>query len=244
VVVEPRPAAGTGRLTDTFEFTSKKAKEYREFAEAMDKLHGIREGPAKLSVVTGKAQNKGGHFAAGKRPAKPRRVRESPEARRRKLDEWRNAPLRAEIRVNDRGSGDDVVSFLHEYGHRVDYRGTSGFGSASRGFSSAGLYESDEVRDAFDGFFDAVRNSEAMTKLRTTYATSNRAYYNYATSNIEVWARAYSQWAANTLGGRARVSLEAMLTRSGVTGFQWLDVDFEAIAPHVENILRARRLME
>lgn len=246
----PSRAPGTKKLGDTFTYEGKRAEKYREFIEQIDDLHGFEHGPEALRVVTGRAQNKGGHYAAS-RYTKPRRIRgESYQDYYERVLAARTN-LTAEIRVNDRGTGDDIVSFLHEVGHRTDDISLQAFVSDGRWpvrvdqLSDAERKVAQTALHAMQDFLDTARGSDAFRLLGEKYRARNFTYYRYATSNRELWARAYSQWAANTLGGEARRSLEAFLPRTTTTGYQWTDEEFErlGLGRLVENVLRARGLM-
>lgn len=50
-------------------------------------------------------------------------------------------------------------------------------------------------------------------------------------------ARAYSQWAAEQLGG---AELDALNAWRATPGLQWTDEEFAVIRPLVEDVLRAR----
>jgi hypothetical protein len=139
----------------------------------------------------------------------------------------------------DSGEGDGLTSFLHEYGHQVDYLGESPYGvmggdhSTYASIRSAGL-------DSMKSFRKAVAKSTTMQDAHALYG-NNLTYLDYYRSNTETWARAYSQWASNKLGGNELRSLHALQAAS--PGYMWTDEEFGPIGVAVEAVLRERGLM-
>lgn len=235
---EGRPAPSPDELpSSAFEFANQKVRDkFGPIAAQLDDLHRIEPGvlpPAR--VVTGKATAKGGHFTPGKRSPKPaRRAGMDRDTYLRKMQAWRDETPMPEIRVNDRGDGTEILSFLHEFGHRADYhshRFTVSFHSG-RGGSAA-----------VDAFMEAARRSTPIVDAYKNWG--DFGFVQYYRSPHEIWARAYSQWAANMLGGEARLALEA--SRAASKGknalYQWTDDEFAELAPLVEGVLRERGLM-
>lgn len=209
---------GTAAPSKMLDFDTPAARRFQPLAEQVDQLHGLKPGGRQTVVVTGKASNKGGHFSTGR---KSRKLRASDN--------------RMEIRVNDRGDGTEALSFLHEVGHRTDYDSTL---SAYAPWTTANRSADPAVARAVLEFHEATRATNTIARVPSGWPLSYRQYFR---SPEEIWARAYSQWAANRIGGDARRALEAAQLRN--PGFQWPDDEFATIAPLVENILRARGLM-
>lgn len=234
-----RPAAGTVSPQTFLEYDSPAAR--KAFAPTFDelaKLHGVRPDrmPPTNVVKGGKSDRKGGHFTPGaKKLSKPRLARgvrrASPEWEQymERVREYRDAPLTPEIRVNDRGDGSTLNSLLHEFGHRMDWTPNSS-GPTFRGqFWTEGT---DVVAQAFR---DAARGTKAISEARQHFGYQT-SFLQYFLSPREVWARAYSQWAATNLGGPWKAALDAM--NSKYPHYQWSDEDFAALAPAVEAVLR------
>jgi len=225
--------------------TAKAERVFAPIITGLDQLHGLADdGFAETVVIAGgKAQNKGGHFSPVPARSKPRRLKGE------SVSDWsarRMAAMNAprpdpEIRVNDRGDGTGIMSFVHEYGHRTDWVVDADTPAGGR-FVSATLHkETPEVRAAFEQFLTAANDDHFKQTLRSF--AGQPGYRAYLSDVREVWARAYSQWATRQLGGDAAKSLDAMLDTH--LYFQWPDDVFtDTIGPAVENVLRARGLMQ
>lgn len=258
VVEEPEfgPAPGTVAPADIINWpTSRKAKaaELRKMLEDLGAIHGVVDnGMDQTDLVLGsnKGGGKGGHFSPS-RPAGPRPRRKRGESyfeHRERMIAWANAPRRPEIRINSRDSvvGEEEFFLLHELGHRMDCSAeqyvatstpTSEFAqpiSRTVRFMSDSGYRnlSPEAAEAFNDFLEAARETPNIKDAGRNFRP---AFVRYHRDVKEVWARAYSQWAANQLGGTPREALTALQAASKC---QWPDDEFEALMPHVENVLR------
>lgn len=240
-----RPTAASRPGQSTMNYTDKKSEAFAPWIDQLDELHGVADdGYAPDGVAVrfgGKTTSKGGHFAPlGENVRRPPRKRG--ETRDEWLDRYRakaEAAKGPKILVNDRGDGTGLLSFLHEYGHRVDYDADRG----GMNFHSATARPGTELGDAFGSFLSAATDSDHFRESASRATRSGLGYASYFRSPEEVWARAYSQWAAQKLGGDASAALDAMLDRNPY--YQWPRDHFEAeIAPQLEAVLRARGLTE
>lgn len=222
---------------------------FGETVKQLDGLHRIEPGILDQTriIVGGKTATKGGHFSPAARPPKPRRKRGGDRDEYvARMREWRDAAPIPEIRINDSDYGEQLVTFLHEFGHRIDYRSTSGstvkfYTSTDRVAQSVADRYSSKAVSAFQS---AARESTPLVRASSNFS-GQPGFVQYFQSPHEVWARAYSQWAANKLGGAHRAALEATQkqARNGVPLYQWTDEEFKKIAPLVEGVLRERGLM-
>lgn len=243
-----RPPTAT-KPSDMLDFASKKAaKLFEDLAKQLDDLHGIADDALGVTdvVAGGKTKRLGGSFNPAPRKPKPRRpnrktaTAEDRAAYNTAHREWLNDPerLRPRIKVNQHAGGEDadVLSFLHEFGHRVD--AVQDVPEGSMRFVSASGQNSDDVAKAVTEFRDAAMNNAYFEDaVRSFRSAGERQYFR---SPEEVWARAYSQWSAERLGlGEA---IDATLAID--SHYQWPRELFrEVVAPKVEAILRARGLM-
>lgn len=250
-VVVPGPVAGTRLPTDALAYATPAARErFAPLTEALNGLHGLPDdGAPEVKVKLGATTtNKGGHFAPyGVKPTLRRKKGEDYATfRARKTEAIRKARV-PEIRVNPNWNAENdhsSLSFLHEFGHRTDFTYSTG---RDYYHSTAGAaLTNDAERQAMGEFLTLVRNSDYFIDARQQTLRGGVAYYNYWTDPAEVWARAYSQWAAGRLGEsfpELAVQLDRM--RTGRTGYyQWPDEDFVPVAAAVENVLRSRGLMQ
>lgn len=215
-------------------------KAFEPTMRKLDELHRIEPGqlPETQIIKGGKSDYKGGHFSPGNRPPKPKRNRaESFDTHMAKLREWSTSDLVPEIRINDRGDGQQLLTLLHEFGHRLDYVG--GPVEQLTFVTKNTRYYSQRTSDAVRRFFEATRATPTISDAYTRFRKLD--YVRYFESPHEQWARAYSQWAANRLGGEYRAALESALNEPVL--YQWTDEEFELIAPLVEDILRERGLL-
>jgi len=130
----------------------------------------------------------------------------------------------------------DALTFLHEFGHRVDRAERNG---AIRRVSESTIEDSVEVQGAFLDLLEAAR-TESFEVVVEHFRGVDPDYATYLSSPKEVWARAYAQWAAPRVGAERALSG----TLASRPGYQWPTAEFEQlIAPQVEAVLRARGLM-
>lgn len=234
-----RPADGTVSPSTWVDYDSPAArKAFGPTFDELAKLHGVRPDrmPRTNIVKGGKSTRKGGHFTPGaKRMAKPRRPTRarygSPEweAYMDKVRAYNADPLTPEILILDRGDGTGLNSLLHEFGHRMD------FTPNSQGPTYHGQFWTEGTSTAAAQFRLAVAPTKAIQGAREAFRYDT-SFLRYFLSTREVWARAYSQWAANQLGGPWREALVAMQTRN--PHYQWSDDDFVEVGKAVEAVLR------
>lgn len=233
---KPTPAPGTQAPASWLEWASPKA--LRDLGPTMDRLaelHGVPTNtlpPTKVRLG-GKSQFKGGHFRYGQpKISKPRRVRGQ------SLDDYlvrlraynaeklaRRSEFETEILILDRGDTTGLLSFLHEFGHRLDFERGLGFKTRNATASATAIVD----------FLNAARLSPTIANATRNYA--DQAFVRYFRDPIEVWARAYSQWAALKLGGPELAALRA--AQAAHANYQWSDSEFDTLSPLVEGVLRS-----
>lgn len=239
-----RKPAADEMPSNAVEYTSPKAKKlFGPTIDKLDKIHRVEPGqlPPTQVVAGGKADRKGGHFTPAHRPPQPRRDRTRPlEEHMARLRAWRDAPQLPEIRVNDRGDGGSLISLLHEFGHRLDYIAGPDINRIPRDSARWFYSKVSEQSPAMKALLEALNSSPTISEARQRFHWDT-AYIGYFKSNHEMWARAYSQWAANTLGGPERAALEAIQASNPYQ--QWPDDEFESIMQLITAVLRERGLM-
>jgi hypothetical protein len=231
-----------------------RAEAMADTVAALDRIHGMTNVLPRINLVLGgKSTAKGGHFTPGTRGPKPKRVRgESFQDRSDKVKEYNSRPLQAEIRINDFDIDKQMFDLTHELGHAVDWDGTT-FASR-RAWSSAEarslqskykaewLDHLDEIQDTETRLFlqlgKEVREAESV---RGYISNAPVAYRQYFTSVEEVWARSYSQWAAEVTGESRLVSA---VNIAKAKGYQFADDEFARIKPIIEGILKERGLLQ
>lgn len=228
--------------------TKKAQTRYEPYARALDALHSFPDdlGPSVTVKVGSPTDRKGGHFAPnGKRPTVRRKPGEDYATfRLRRIGVVAESVGKAEIRINpNRNPEQDHsgIAFLHEFGHRTDY--TYGPGGDYYHSSARGYLDQAE-KDAWVRFLDAATNSPYFDDAKQQALRSGIDYRRYFTDPKEVWARAYSQWAAGKLGAdfpELLVQLDRM--RGGGHYYQWPDEAFGPVAAAIENVLRVRGLL-
>lgn len=119
------------------------------------------------------------------------------------------------------------VQLAHEVGHWLDYEGLGPYRRATNARALA-----PEVLSAIDA-------SRAVKNLERTLPKGSRR--TYILSDVEKWARAYSQFVA-VRSGDAEMIREVALWRSGTIGREpdglWEDDDFKPIAAAFETAFR------
>ena len=241
-----RPPSAS-KPSDLLNFTTKKSQDlFEDLVKQLDDLHGIADDALGVTdvVAGGKTKNLGGSFNPAPRKPKPRRpnrrtaTAEDRRAYNEAMQDWVNDPerLAPRIKVNRRiNEDDDVFTFLHEFGHRLD--AVQDTPEASMRFVSATRGTSDDVAKAVTEFRDAATDNAYFEQAARSYRGGYRQYFR---SPEEVWARAYSQWAADQLG----ISHVMDATMAVDANYQWpWELFREVIAPKVEAVLRARGLM-
>jgi hypothetical protein len=245
------PGPQSKPLVAAFEFEGSQPGVYRELLDDISGVHGLAPGDA-LSATRTKVlfrknpranARKGGHFTPASRGPKPRRKKgESYTDYATRARAWAARPVRPEILVVDRGGDNtDPLSFLHELGHRIDAVNQHVYASRRGAIAAAGHRTvTDPDAPLWDEFFTAARATPTIRDAAQHYRDPE--YLAYFRSPEEIWARAYSQWAAGVAKHpSARAALDAMRTKDA--RYQWPDDEFATLASLVERVLRARGLM-
>jgi SPP1 gp7 family putative phage head morphogenesis protein len=203
------PSTDGGVLADVSFATPAIEAKYRPTFERLNELHG---GPRDTSTKT-----------------TIKRIRKGSAA---------NAQFRADLKVNaiemgEADDGTDLLSAIHEYGHRLDWQPTIQKNTSTPQGNIIRWATEDKQSPAVQALMRAAAETPtiAITPPRWT-----AKYRNYFRSVPEVWARAYSQWAAEKLGGPELASLRAWQDSGNV--MQWTDEEFAALRPLVEDVLR------
>lgn len=250
-----RPPPNAPKPADSISFDSEKAQQ--KFGPTIDRLGELMSGPVDdlepTRLVFGKKTNNRGGVFAVKSPPKPRRPSNpTPEQKidyEQKMHAWRAKGATTEIRINQwdfegtmpgdpmsPGAGNtDLFTFLHEFGHRIDF--VPEFKTNQKGdkLISGGEFLSERGKSpAMKAFFDAARATPSLANTPTVYGGK---FASYLQDPTEVWARAFSQWAARELGGPEHEAFK-ILQRN--VQWQWTDEEFDVLHPLVEGILRDR----
>ena len=134
--------------------------------------------------------------------------------------------------------GDEISTFMHEVGHRVDamYDVASGYHSA--------WYSESGTPATIDFLKAATTDSPSFAQGLEHYAAQGQG--EYFGSAIEVWARAYNQWMAYELEATVPKVAEQFASqgRSFSKLYQWNEAEFRAnIGPKVRAVLEERGLI-
>jgi peptidoglycan hydrolase-like protein with peptidoglycan-binding domain len=158
---------------------------------------------------------------------------------------------------------------MHEFGHRTDFIGDIDAHMEGRiKLSTRTSYYSAGDTPAVRAFQQAAKETSTIADANTNYRDSK--YIQYFRAEHEVWARAYSQWTAEQLGGPELEALRAQQRASSRTVggkvnwvqdekgvwikegggvqtksiYQWPDDEFSKLGPMIEGVLRERGLLD
>lgn len=154
-----------------------------------------------------------------------------------------------------------AFSFAHEYGHAIDYMGLRLGGvddggdppayATSRMLGSGA--EAPDEHAAMSRALAAMRQTDTFRALAADGPHSDGdpdsvkgKYLAYLRSNVELWARAYSQFIATRSGDETVLEGLADRRRPGLGGppTQWTDEEFAPIDAAIADVLRARGWMD
>lgn len=156
-------------------------------------------------------------------------------------------PLDKTIEDQEFAEANHLMTFVHEFGHRVDfYTGPDG---QPRSYVEQGLlYGSPAVTE----LFETLRTSQwwaqfevGMLELKATQPGAGFDYATWLSSPVEIWARLYTQYVAE----RAEDERLRSVIRNDVAGHpmgrweQWDDASFAPLYPLVEAVLRERKMI-
>ena len=183
--------------------------------------------------------------------------RTDPEAYRKAVDAYNDrvraynaAPRVSQITLNRRGTSwetEHPLTFAHELGHHLDFQGrASRMKAAARRLSAAGQMRG---RTDLSAITDPEERLIAVCRETRAYESLSKSrdpeWTAYARDPVELWARAYSQWAMESIGDPDTVAaLRAYQGKSDQVQYQWSDEEFDDIAPLVEGVLTKWGLME
>lgn len=161
----------------------------------------------------------------------------------------------------------DVSTFVHEFGHRLDYvyddrvpdhegaAPDAAYAGIRTGFQSTHTMRvtsedgttTVKGSQAMSDFMQAAVENEhferALEAVKDWPAFGGKPYPEYVADPIEIWARAYEQWMTQKLDVHYPGSYEFLMT--GETAVTYWPTDYfnEHIGPLVEAVLRERGLM-
>lgn len=216
----------------------------------MDKIHTApeRKGPLTRVYKGAKSKTKGGYFTpAGRAAPKPKKKKgESNSEYFARLNEWEALPRQPLIKMNATGQ-DAINTFLHEYGHSLDWvegTGTGGFGNMLHMNSES---SQSPAAEAFTALFDAIKGTDDFTDgMAYSQKTWGYKYGKYLKERREVWARTYAQYMAYKLGGKAREDFDKQMAATGTSfkyqNFSWPVFEAEILGK-VEDVLAAQGLL-
>lgn len=257
------PAAPWRQPVDALVIDDRTPDYVTEFLEELGQHTGVADdGFAPTELVWRNQQGtKGGHFSpAARATGKPRRKKgESYADHAARVRAWRTEPLRPEIHAYRGGNHDaaGLSNLLHEFGHRVDALGGDKFVSHGAGrvllADNRGVPRPDDATPTEVAVAEFLQAANGTDAVRTFYGEKGLTadYRRYLRETHELWARAYAQYWANRLGAGPDASRAGRHALAGFRAcrdaepyFAWTDEEFEVIAPHVENVLRTRGLLD
>lgn len=154
------------------------------------------------------------------------------------------------LEINIASDSHPAVTFAHEFGHLVDlsYLGRPGSLATRNPAAVEG-----QLGEALRDLDRAWKESDSYQQLDTLQGDSLSRYMR---SRAELWARSFSQWAANRSGGRLREQMLAdidaerakVATLGDVPGWRfypetWQPDDFAEIDAAITRVLRAADLL-
>lgn len=148
----------------------------------------------------------------------------------------------------DHGNGYELLNFVHEWGHRVDWGGPSArFVSEAKSkpqFTGEPAGPLTPVKKAMGDFLVAATTNEHFLSSRRSIAVDPN-FEEYWTRPTEIWARAYAQWATYKLNDPSLNSSFKKFDLFNQGKMQWPEKEFKAnIGPQVEAVLKARGLLK
>ena len=225
--VRTGPAPGTVSPRSTFQFpdeVTERSARYESLLNDVGRVHGMADDgfPATDLLIAPSNGNNGGHF-------------------------WVRPDGRPEIKINELTPDHDAFNLLHELGHRIDSApGRAGRASGST-YTGAGTkagrrHPLPAAETAFRDFLSAAKKTTNIKDAKKLFPGQRPQFLKYHRNPQEIWARAYSQYMAEKLGGSAK---RGMAERVGFNPhLQWSDEEFAELVPLVENVLRAMELMK
>jgi hypothetical protein len=148
------------------------------------------------------------------------------------------------LREGDTNPFSVAHGFIHEYGHYIDAELLdTAFMSRLAQDPSSPLHK----------WYVAVTESDMMEQFAgkvDLFGASQRTkdYYEYLTSQHELWARSFAQWVTLRSGGKVGTTAmmradHALLEEMFGVNAQWADKDFEKIAEAFDELFRERGWM-
>ena len=238
-------------LKEAFDVPTASRGELKERVDGINKVLGDldelvalpADGVANTTVrlSSAKNQSKGGHFSAGARGPKPRRAKgESYSSYFDRVREWTKQEVKPEILVARRlgkDIGEEMNSFAHEVGHRLDLEGDDFFTRKAWGRFKRGEGTLSDAEQAVVNLIEEVKKTESF--LRYYGRTTQKQYF---ASPHEIWARSFSQWTAN-LTNNAKM-IDAVDDLAKTLGYQYTKEEWDTIGPLVTEVLKKRGLLK
>jgi len=131
-----------------------------------------------------------------------------------------------------------TVQAIHEIGHVIDFR--LGTGRAALGRPAREHYLSEQGRDAGGAMRALMAEAVATPEYRALreLAEAGDGFAEYATTPREVWARLFSQWAAEESGDASLIAAARRMDG------QWSEESWRRLHLLVDDVLRVRGLRE
>jgi len=202
-------------------------------------VDGVANTTVRLSSA--KNQSKGGHFTAGTRGPKPRRGKgESYSSYFDRLREWSKQEVKPEILVARRigkGIGEEMNSFAHEVGHRLDLDGDDFFTTRAWTRFKRGQGPLSDAEQAVIDLIEEVKKTDSFIRYYTR--TTQKQYF---ASPQEIWARSFSQWTANFTKNTQMI--DAVDDLAQTVGYQFTKEEWDVIGPLVTRVLERRGVLK
>jgi SPP1 gp7 family putative phage head morphogenesis protein len=119
--------------------------------------------------------------------------------------------------------GERRVATFHELGHALD--------------KSAVRLDTTEGAKKVEKIMTSLKETGAYKRLKELEKVTKNEWYTYATSDKELWARAYSQYAAEKIG--KEVDKEA-LAAMAKNDYQWEDKDFAKVSKEFDKFFNKK----
>lgn len=198
--------------------------------ENLGRLHGVPKGPPHM-----------GSFLVVEKPD-----RSGARGEMLTLHDAAAGAIYSQITINpdwrQRSEGAVGLTFLHEFGHRLDITYIDGYPEWHSGMPSP----------AMDALWTALNRMGSHAQRRILWNNLSKEDREYALSKEELWARLYSQWAAERLAREHGITellngirelTDPRNPDSGGGFYQFSRREMSVLGPLVENVLRERGLL-
>ena len=236
------------------------AEEMLTLLNTVNRMPEVASGEKTAIRFSSRRKGSNGSFHPLTRGPKPTRGRYKPTSvYQDEINEFRQRVPAPEVIVADtQDLAGQAFTMVHEFGHRIDFddlttTDVKKMYRSQRAWRSGDTYllqkkhgkkwtdHIDEIKDPeINAFLNIAKVALEAQSTAKYLGNTTAAYKKYYTSIHEIWARAYSQWVAETT---QHPKLMEGLTRRVTGGGQFSPEEFALLKPHIETVLRVRGLI-